>query len=74
MIYYFTWSRINNITACLAPQEAMRFGNTLHCTLSRILNSKPYLGPAYLSKVDLTNSGPHGRCLLCCIFHPETAP
>ena len=55
MIYKFTWSGINKISACLAPKETMLFGNTLQYILHRIQNSDPDLGPVYLRKIDLVN-------------------
>ena len=56
MIYDFTWSGLNNATAWLAPQQEMRFGNTLKCTTQSVFDENPALGPFYLRKVDLADA------------------
>ena len=44
-IFYFTWSRINDISKRLAPIEYMRFGVALQRILKQVLAANPRLRP-----------------------------
>ena len=56
LIFDFTWSGLNNISECLAPMEAMRFGGTLLRILKQVLTADLRLWTVYLIKVDLANA------------------
>ena len=56
LIFYFTWSGLNNIAERLSPMEAMRFGDALQRILKQVLTANPRLGPVYLSKLDLADT------------------
>ena len=45
LIFYFTWSGINESTKRLSPMEAMRFGSALCRILQQVLSANPRLGP-----------------------------
>ena len=51
LIFYFTWSGLNDVPKRLAPMEAMRFGGALQRILKQVLTTNLYIGPGYLIKV-----------------------
>ena len=56
LIYYFSWSGLNEQAKQDAPREAMRFSQYIHCLLVFILEVEPALGPDFLSKADLDDA------------------
>lgn len=51
----YSWSKINEETAPLAPNEAMQFGHALDRFLRELLLADPKLGPIYLAKLDIAD-------------------
>ena len=56
IIYDFTWSSRNTATDMLAPQEVMRFRNSLNPTIGRVIEANTALCPFHLSKLDLAST------------------
>ena len=45
LIFYFTWSGLNEASKFLSPTEAMRFGGALQRILKQVLTVDPRLVP-----------------------------
>ena len=56
LIFYFAWSRINDVSKRLALMEAMRFRGVLQRILKQVLPVDPRLGPVCPIKVDLADT------------------
>ena len=56
LIFYLTWTGLNDILERLSPMEDMRFGGVLRHILKQFLTADPCLWPVYLSKVDLSDA------------------
>ena len=51
LIFYFTWSGINEVSKRLSPMEEMRFGGVIQRILNQVLAANLHHGPVYLIKV-----------------------
>ena len=55
LIFDFTWSGLNEVTARNAPKKVMRFGGTLHRIIWRVLVAETRLDPCTFGRLDLAN-------------------
>ena len=51
----YTFFHVNQDTVPLGPPEAMQFGRSLRCLLTKILYADPRFGPVYLCKIDIAD-------------------
>ena len=55
LIVDYTFSGVNDETACLAPAEAMQFGKALHRFLHKLVHADARYGTVYMGKIDIAD-------------------